>query len=213
MTPLYIPAFFKDPRGNILGRLDASTTWLHEADTRSECFMSSGAERSYTYGKGRGERTYTSVQPTLTVVALKFLLNQELKRHGFGPMNVCFLNRYEGERQHLGWHADDHPGTDHSRPIVSVSFGEPREIWWRALPCSHCSGTRRLASMHGDDEKFDSYECPTCHGEKPEVHRQLLEHGSLFIMPPGMQQTHQHRIPKGDRKMGTRISLTFRAFL
>ncbi len=41
----------------------------------------------------------------------------------------------------------------------------------------------------------------------------IVEPGSLFIMPPGMQHTHEHRIPKGDRAMGGRISLTFRRFL
>ena len=39
----------------------------------------------------------------------------------------------------------------------------------------------------------------------------LLEHGSMFVMPAGSQQTHQHRIPKTDRPVGPRISLTFRA--
>lgn len=41
-----------------------------------------------------------------------------------------------------------------------------------------------------------------------------LGHGSLFIMPPRYQQTHQHKIPKGDRQgMGPRISLTYRGML
>lgn len=41
-----------------------------------------------------------------------------------------------------------------------------------------------------------------------------LEHGSVFFMPVGMQQTHQHRIPKCSRQdCGPRLSLTFRKFL
>ena len=40
-----------------------------------------------------------------------------------------------------------------------------------------------------------------------------LGHGSLCIMPPGFQQTHQHKIPKGDRPMGPRISLTYRGMI
>lgn len=41
-----------------------------------------------------------------------------------------------------------------------------------------------------------------------------LGHGSLLIMPPGFQQTHQHKIPKGDRQgMCPRISLTYRGMI
>lgn len=195
MEPLYFPAFFKDSAAHILGRLDTQTPWLNEAETRSECFMSPLAPLSYTYGTGRGVRTYTSIPMSPLVSAMMARVNQGLHDVGLGPMNVCFLNRYVGERQHLGWHSDNHPGTDHTRPIVSVSLGQEREIWWRRTP-----------PPRGPDWIFT----PT--PEIP-VERQMLGNGSMFVMPPGMQQTHQHRIPKGDRKMGTRISLTFRAFL
>jgi alkylated DNA repair dioxygenase AlkB len=46
-----------------------------------------------------------------------------------------------------------------------------------------------------------------------EVSKFLLESGSAFIMPAGMQKTHLHRIPKNDRPCGPRISLTFRGFV
>ena len=236
--------------------------------------MSPLAPLSYTYGTGRGLRTYTSVPMTTIVSSFMGTVNLKLAEHGMGPMNVCFLNLYEDERQHLGWHADNHPGTDHERPIVSVSLGQPREIWWRTIPCEHCGGGGLLAAANEADtrvgntfarrtaEQLSSYqpgtvisyygqgdvfsatkhpsgiwivpgigdvtkhlsqcetameclECPTCQGRKGHlnIHQRLLEHGSMFVMPPGMQQTHQHRIPKGSRRMGTRISLTFRAFL
>ena len=35
--------------------------------------------------------------------------------------NVCFLNRYDDQRNHLGWHADDSPEMDHDHPIAVVS--------------------------------------------------------------------------------------------
>jgi alkylated DNA repair dioxygenase AlkB len=42
--------------------------------------------------------------------------------------------------------------------------------------------------------------------------RQMLQNGSLFLMPAGFQQTYQHKIPKaGFTPCGPRISLTFRA--
>lgn len=275
MTPLYLPDLC-DPDGDTCEVIDSDTPWLREAETRSECFMSPLAPLSYTYGTGRGVRTYTSVPMTPIVTALMPYVNLKLAEHDMGPVNVCFLNKYEGERQHLGWHSDNHPGTDHTRPIVSVSFGHPREIWWRATPCEHCGGSGLLvaaneadtkgqgstfakrtpeqiasyqpgtvlsyygqgdvyfATKQGDDTwhvegiwgdiaKFlpgtitamESLLCPTCKGSKAhlDIHRQLLGSGSMFVMPPGMQQGWQHRIPKGDRRMGTRISLTFRAFL
>lgn len=33
------------------------------------------------------------------------------------------------------------------------------------------------------------------------------------IMPPKMQETHLHKIPKGDKPCGGRISLTFRKYI
>jgi len=100
-----------------------------------------------------------------------------------GDPNVCFFNRYESKRNSLGWHADDSPDTSSEHPISVVSFGAAREIWWRENGAV---------------------------GTVPPENRQLLESGSLFVMPAGFQETHEHRIPKADRDVGVRISLTFR---
>lgn len=43
-----------------------------------------------------------------------------------------------------------------------------------------------------------------------DVTKYRLEPGSLFVMPGGYQQTHQHRIPRHGAQCGLRISLTFR---
>lgn len=100
--------------------------------------------------------------------------------------NVCFLNRYDTQHNQLGWHADDSPEMDHEHPIAVVSLGAEREIWWK-------------------EKAFK--------GEVPPENRRRLAHGSLFVMPPGFQLTHLHRIPKADRAVGTRISLTFRRYV
>lgn len=100
-------------------------------------------------------------------------------------LNVCFLNYYIDQTKALGWHADDSQPIDQTEPIAVVSLGQPREIWWKP-----------------NDFK----------GAIPPEWRQLLGDGSLFIMPAGMQDTHKHKIPKGDRVMGPRISLTYRAW-
>lgn len=99
--------------------------------------------------------------------------------------NVCFLNRYDDEKKQLGWHSDDSPEMDTNHPIAVVSLGVKREIWWRPIGFS---------------------------GVIPKEWRQLLQHGSLFIMPPGFQELYQHKIPKCDRECGIRISLTFRRY-
>ncbi len=39
---------------------------------------------------------------------------------------------------------------------------------------------------------------------------QLLEHGSLLVMPPGFQRDHVHEVPKQQKHCGPRINLTFR---
>ena len=155
--------------------------WLKKTETRQECFMSDPIQ-SYTYGKGRGVRTYTSIPFSCGVESIMNKLNDEFNT----SYNGCFLNHYLHHRQHLGWHADDFEKMDHDHPIAVISVGQPREIWWR---------------------KFEQK------GVIPNEQKQMLSSGSLFIMPPGFQQTHQHRIPKGDREMGPRVSLTFRRFI
>ncbi len=155
--------------------------WEQRTETRLECFMSA-TPRSYTYGKGNGAREYFSGPYHKTVLDLQDKLNTE-----FGTnYNVCFLNRYDDQQMHLGWHSDDSPNIDMNHPIAVISTGAEREIWVRP-------------SGRG--------------GIVPPEDRYLLQNNSLFIMPAGYQATHQHRIPKCDRKCGTRISLTFRRYV
>lgn len=187
MKPSYIPAVFDDIS---LDEVLDSTPWIQVTDARLECFMST-TTATYTYGEGRGARTYVPVPYTEVATRVQEVLNVQvslvLDEHPrrSGRFNVCFLNRYDNAAMQLGWHSDDSPGMDHYHPIGVVSFGQAREIWWR--------------------EKGQT-------GIIPADQRQLLKHGSLFVMPAGMQRTHQHRIPKGDKPMATRVSLTYRHY-
>lgn len=178
MKPLYMPDMVSPP-ADLNAWIDG-LPWLTVTSARRECFMTPAGGTSYTYGEGKFARTYTSIPMDDFVTGVQALL----ARHGL-LMNGCFLNLYENAGNALGWHADDFDGMNHGRAVVVVSFGEPREIWWRSL---------------GDK------------GVVPAEQRQLLAPGSVFVMPPGFQHTHEHRIPKGDRPMGRRVSLTFRAF-
>lgn len=96
---------------------------------------------------------------------------------------TCFVNGYNDEKDQLGWHADNSPEMDNTRSIAIVSLGAEREIWFRK------------------------------NGEPAAIEKLRLENGSLCLMQPGMQDTHEHRIPKSDRVCGPRISLTLRGFI
>lgn len=173
--PSYFPNYVTSPdwfAGHLLG-----LPWLTKREARHEYFMAT-EDREYAYDP---KHTYDSVPFTAEVNALKDRINEE-----FGTKhNVCFLNKYDNEKQHLGWHADNFPGMDPADPISVVPVGAEREIWFRE---------QGLKGKVADDE------------------RQTLGHGSLWVMPPGYQDTHFHRIPKHDRPCGYRISLTFRSF-
>lgn len=156
--------------------------WITKRAARHEYFMSLDLPRQYTYGN-RGTGNETyDAKPFSRIVKL-ILFN--LNEDLGTKFNVCFLNKYDDRHQHLGWHADDFPGMDKSEPIAVVSFGAEREIWVKP--------------------KGES-------GEIPDNQRILLQDGSLFLMPPGYQDTHLHRIPKHHRPCSWRISLTFRTF-
>lgn len=162
--------------------LDAEIPWERRNAPRRECFMAM-TPRSYTYGRGAGERTYHSKPAPPSVVVIW----EQVEKACGVKFDGCFANGYADERQHLGWHSDDLGGTDHTRPIAVVSYGAAREIWFRPKPFEH-----------GAAQQGDSL---------------MLVPGSLLIMKPGMQLTHQHRIPKHFKKCGDRISLTFRGFV
>lgn len=159
----------------LLNELD----WIHAGDNvpRREYYVHSQGF-DYTYGRDKFARTYKS-QPTHPVIEI--IRAQLLHQIGVN-FDVVFLNLYENERNHLGWHADDSPEMSDDHPIVTVSLGAEREIWFRE------NGSANVVKL-------------------------LLQNGSACIMLPGMQDTHQHRIPKCDRKCGPRISLTFRKYV
>lgn len=95
---------------------------------------------------------------------------------------ACFCNYYLGPKDHLGWHADDSEIIDVSKPIAVISLGSVREIWFREKDTKGVEAIEKLS----------------------------LGVGSLLLMKAGMQQTHEHRIPKHGANCGERISLTFR---
>lgn len=177
----YVPSFVpNDAIDTSLLLLSKEVSWLNEDTPRDECFMSKHCIE-YTYGRGQGVRTYKSVPFHPIVYAAMLKLN----KHFDTQYNVCFLNKYQDQKNHLGWHSDDSPEIDSQHPIAVVSLGAEREIWWREIGAK---------------------------GEVPSENKQLLQSGSLFVMPAGFQQQYQHRIPKHDSECDVRISLTYRKY-
>jgi alkylated DNA repair dioxygenase AlkB len=166
--------------GGAFETLKKEATWINKANTpRDECFMSNDPTITYSYGNRREERLYTPspMHPIVESVMLRINTAYDLK------FNVCVLNYYESEKQHLGWHADDSPEQDLTHPIAVVSFGAEREIWVK-------------------EKGFK--------GDIPPENRFSLSPGSLFLMPGGFQDNHYHKIPKPGKKCEGRISLTYR---
>lgn len=153
--------------------------WDERTSARREAFFSILKE-PYSYGSGEFARTYHPRKMDYMVWNIGYTISADdsIPYHRF---ELCFLNRYDNERQALGWHADDSDSIDHTRPIAVISLGVEREIWIKPIG-----------------------------GNNSDVEKVLLHNGSLLIMRPGMQQTHLHRIPKHPAKCGTRISLTYR---
>src|SRR4051812_11067813 len=114
----YVSDFIKNPDFYFEHLL--SLDWLNATETRQEYLMAD-KQTAYTYGSGNGVRTYTSNPFTENILEIRDILGESY--------NVCFLNRYDNQRHHLGWHADNHQDMDKTHPIAVVSFGAEREIW------------------------------------------------------------------------------------
>lgn len=158
--------------------LSKELSWERRGDTpRSEYYVNR-FNVPYTYGKGVGQRTYFP-SPSHPIIDELF---EKLKDTGYS-YDVCFLNRYHNQKDSLYWHADNEGIMDGSRPIITVSLGVEREIWFRP--------------KH----------------EPNNVTKQLLQNGSMCLMKPGMQSEWEHRVPKASFICGERISLTFRGYV
>lgn len=181
----YIPNFVVNPDEAFLA-LQNDLQWEQRDAPRMEYYVND-FPKPYVYGRGRGQRTYFP-QPMHPVIST---IRKALEAHTGVVFEVCFLNRYLNQSDQLGWHADDSPEMDDSRPIGIVSLGVEREIWFR--PNSPLTPDSILSTMDRQQVK--------------------LGHGSLCLMAPGMQDTWQHRIPKASFSCGERISLTFRGYV
>jgi alkylated DNA repair dioxygenase AlkB len=207
-SAIYVPDFIPDP-DYAFKTLRSELAWVrHDKVPRSEYYVNA-TPAPYTYGDPRYARTYRP-QPTHPLLVEHMAqVNTYLKSN----LDVNFLNMYEDGHDQLGWHADDSPEMNNKEAIVSVSFGEEREIWtrpneveaWRMVEVYLADNEPNVVSDEQKKELFLMI-------RKPQV--RLLGHGSIFVMPPGFQSTHEHRIPKSSKHVcGPRISETLRNYL
>lgn len=181
----YYPNFVVNPDA-ALAALRDELDWERRSDAPRCEYYCNDFPKPYVYGRGQGERLYHP-RPYHPVI---LRIRAALEALTFAAFEVCFLNRYLNQRDHLGWHADDSPEMDDDRPIGVVSLGVEREIWFRPKPM------------------------PAAKAEQLEPLEKLtLGHGSLCLMARDMQDLWQHRIPKASFVCGERISLTFRGYV
>lgn len=206
--PLLDGIFDKEMASRHFERLNSDVEWVQRGNTpRREAFYCV-YPTDYFYGTAEYGRSYAANTDIPEVLRALWTLTEI---HCKTKFEACFLNRYDHAREHLGWHADDSDSIDDGRPIAVVSFGAERELWFRENPgvCYACNGSGRY-------DHNGSPPCASCNGtgrRTTEVEKLLLENGSLAIMRAGMQDTHQHRIPKAGFECGPRISLTFRGLV
>ncbi len=181
----YLPGILnKADADELFTNLSTKLNWEKRDAPRQEYYCND-VPAPYIYGTGAGERTYLP-QPFTPDIRVLRLLAEMLAN---AKLEVCFINRYLNQKDQLGWHSDNSPEMDDARPIVIISLGVEREIWFRDMP------------VNGVASAVDV------------VEKLKLGHGSVCIMAAGMQDTHQHRIPKASFECGERISLTFRGYV
>lgn len=180
----YIKDFISEPVATVMfDRLWNDLNWERRPDAPRREYWTNHFNRDYTYGKGAGIRTYKAQANHYWIGEVDAMLREKHCLY----LEGCFLNGYEGARDWLGWHSDDDPGIDHDKPIAIVT-----------LYRDHSKQPRVIQFRDNDTQTVDTVE---------------LHHGSLYLMPPGFQATHQHRIPKAGFECSDRISLTFRGLI
>lgn len=190
----------------IFENLKKDLNWERRGETPRCEYYINDLNKPYTYGVGRGERTYFPQVTHPDILSIKEKIENE-----FGcKFEACFLNRYLDQSDHLGWHADDSLEMDSNRPIIIISLGTSREIWFRKFLQKTCVVCLK-------NEKEHIIACSPIGGKQyiniysDDVKLKLIS-GSLCVMLPHMQEEWQHRIPKSSSQVGERISLTFRGF-
>jgi alkylated DNA repair dioxygenase AlkB len=98
-------------------------------------------------------------------------------------LNSIYANLYSSNKVALGYHSDDEKQLNHDSPVVSLSLGKPRRIWFR----NKKTKDETSILLENSDLFIMADNC-----------QQLYSHAIK---------------PDKDLENGTRISLTFREFI
>jgi len=187
---IYTPKFVDGPN-EVFKKLWNELDWKRHFKVPRREYYCNTVNAPYSYGVKDYARVYKPQEWHPEIIKIKEQIEQEIAwldgNHSEYKFEVCFLNGYENQSDHLGWHSDDSPEMDDDKPIAIVSLGVEREIWF---------GLK-------DDLK---------NKDRSKITKLKLENGSLCLMLPYMQETWMHRIPKASFQCGERVSLTFRGY-
>lgn len=142
MQPNVIQLISQPIATDYLDALWTGVKWSHAAGNRREYYCNDIPTATYTYGTGKGERTYIPMPYVQAITDIKQLVQVEFNT----VFEAVVLNGYADEKDSLGWHADDSPTMDDMRPIVVVSLGAERNIFTRPNAYTSCITSHRLAS-------------------------------------------------------------------
>ncbi len=144
-------------------------------------FFGAHASKSYRYGN----HTMPLLEAAPLMEELRALARAQ---PGAGAMDLLVINQYQSGMDAVSWHADDEPIIDQTCPIVSFSFNEP--------------GGARTFRVRSKSKAEP--------GAKRKSQTWTLDHGDMAVMPPGMQDTHEHAVLRESAVKGRRINFTFR---
>jgi alkylated DNA repair dioxygenase AlkB len=111
-------------------------------------------------------------------------LMEQIGRASGTRFNHVLANRYRDGNDSMGLHSDNEPELETDPVVASLSLGDARRFVLR--PKKKSSGTPRELS---------------------------LVHGALLVMGGACQRRYRHGVPRTQRPVGERISLTFRFLL
>lgn len=181
----YIPNFVPNPDAAFAALRD-ELAW-ERRDTTPRCeYYSNDFPHPYTYGSGRGVRTYHPQPFHPIMMEIRHLVEARVG----AVLEVSFLNKYLDQSDQLGRHADNSPEMDDERPIGIVSLGIEREIWFRA-----------------NDTKGPDYVVKLGHGSLCVMHPGMQDTWTHRI--PKASFLCNDKSPHG----GVRISITLRGYV
>lgn len=157
---VYYPRIFSpEDQANVLRRLQSDVKWERHDTNRVEALFKRHPA-PYYYSLTRGERPY---HPQLEPSALAYVWENVQAFVGC-KFEACFINWYEREVSHIGWHRDNSPSIDQTRPIAVLSLGAGCLVRFRSS----------LPPITADSLK--------------------VEGGSLYVMQAGMQEHYRHAV-------------------